>query len=323
MVRETGSFPGTLTGRGAAPGSTRPRRPEGQASAAGRCQLKHRLSRCFLPPEGVCYSRWRQPEMSRANVTVCRAPARGAVLGRAGTWLLLAFPVVDGRDLPDYADAAERDFARARVVTEVGGAARSVGEQRQAASGAPERVCDTCPGRACDHAALLQLVLLVAEQKRALALEHDEELLFGRMAMGRAGKLPRSDRDLREPAPVGANGETEIAADAADRLLRRADRFHVLEPGEIAGAQRARFLHLGRALGGLEPEGMIECPRLDPAYAQPGDVRAGQEGSGVADVLREGEHVEAVGAGLQGVWAHATRKDEAVRLGDVEVDALL
>src|SRR5665647_2830274 len=68
---------------------------------------------------------------------------------------------------------------------------------------------------------------------------------------------------------------------------------------------------------------MSECPGLDPTYAQPGDIRARQEGRGVADVLREGEHVETLRTGFQRVRPRPARKDEAVRFDDVEVGVLL
>jgi len=242
---------------------------------------------------------------------------------RLGLPLLLAFPVLDRRDSPDHAETAERDLARARVVAEVGGATRSVGKQRQSAPGASKYVCDTGSRRACDHVTLFQRVLLVAQQKSALALEHDEELFLGRVAVRWTGKHAGGDGDVAETGATRTYGAAEIASNATDRLLGGADSVNVPQSGEIAWTQQTRFPHFRSTLSGLEPEGVIDSSRFDPARAEPGNVRARQGGGGVIDVLRESKHIEPYGASLQRVRPHPARKDEAVRLRDVEVDPLL
>ena len=64
--------------------------------------------------------------------------------------------------------------------------------------------------------ARLHLVLLVAEQQQAFALEHDEELFLDRVAVGRAGKLARGDGDMPETGGTRAHGVTEIAPNASN-----------------------------------------------------------------------------------------------------------
>ena len=62
---------------------------------------------------------------------------------------------------------------------------------------------DAGAGRSADDRAPPHLVLLVTEEAGALAVEHDEELLLGAVAVRRAIELARIDDEVDE---AGAHG---------------------------------------------------------------------------------------------------------------------
>src|SRR5437763_385715 len=125
---------------------------------------------------------------ARQNAPQSRRCTRTRDAGREPGWFLLfSVPVIQGLEASDDADAPEGDLVRAGVVTDVVRLSRAVGEEGQAAVAGAECVRDTGSGGARDHVVRPDGVLLLAEQQRAAAVEDDEDLFLGRMAVRRRG----------------------------------------------------------------------------------------------------------------------------------------
>src|SRR5262245_31815480 len=107
-----------------------------------------------------------------------------------------AVVVVEVLEPCDQPEPAEVDLVRARVVADVVGPPRPVGEKRQARLAGAKRMRDPRPGGTRDHMAGPDRLLLVGdagadalrarmELQRSLAVEHDEDLLVGGVAVRR------------------------------------------------------------------------------------------------------------------------------------------
>ena len=81
--------------------------------------------------------------------------------------------------------------------------------------------------RAADDRAPPHRVLLVTQQAGALAVEHDEELLLGAVAVGRTVELVRLDDEVDETCVHGPRRAPEITVDAAILILVERDRGDV------------------------------------------------------------------------------------------------
>ena len=110
---------------------------------------------------------------------------------------------------------------------------------------------DACSGRPGDDVARADRDLLIAEETRPLAVEDDEELLFGRVAMRRAVELARSDERVVEPRsnrPCSPPELPERVAELPPRLLLGLDLVDVDDPRW----PRARRWQIRLAEGGVE-----------------------------------------------------------------------
>src|SRR5829696_8441952 len=105
----------------------------------------------------------------------------------------LAVVVVEVLEPGDQPEPTEVDLVRARVVADVVGPPRPVGEEAHAGAARPEPVREPRPRGTRDHVARAERVLLVGaaladalrarvQLEHALALEHDEDLLVRRVA---------------------------------------------------------------------------------------------------------------------------------------------
>ena len=97
-------------------------------------------------------------------------------------------------------------------------------------------------------------MLLVTEQADTLAVEHDEELLLGAVAVGRAIELARIDDEVDEAGAHGPGRTTQVAVDAAVFVLVPPHRLHLAQRDDPARAT-------GRARSG--PRG--ERQHVEPA----------------------------------------------------------
>src|SRR5579859_459668 len=141
---------------------------------------------------------------------------------------LFAVPVVEAFDPADDADAPEGDLVRARVVADVVGLSRAVGEEGQAALAGPEGMRNAGAGRAGDDVEAPHRVLVVAQQQRAVPVEHDEDLLLGRMAVRRRGRLPGVELDQVQAGPAGSRLSAQRPPRAAMVLALRRLRLDLV-----------------------------------------------------------------------------------------------
>src|SRR5579859_6853221 len=226
--------------------------------------------------------------------------------------LLFSVPVVEALDAADDADAPERDLVRARLVADVVGLSRAVGEEGQAAVARPEGMRDTGAGRAGDDVEAPQGMLVVAEQQRAVAVEHDEDLLLGGMAVRRRGHLPGVELDQVQAGPAGSRLSAQCPPPAAMVLPLRRLRLDLVgvqdRGGPFAGLGRVRRPELALAL-----EGRLSLAGGEPRARRPGHAHARQPRAGAALArVAEDEHVEPVVAGLERVRLSGLPVDDAV-----------
>src|SRR5688572_29198155 len=127
----------------------------------------------------------------------------------------LAVVVVEVLQPGDQPEPAEVDLVRARVVADVIRLSRAVGKEGQARLARPEPVREPGPGRARNHVAGTDRMLLVdaalahalrarVQLEYALAVEHDEELLVRGMAVRRRAFAAGGEVAPVEPGPLGA-----------------------------------------------------------------------------------------------------------------------
>src|SRR5687767_4251311 len=121
-----------------------------------------------------------------------------------------AVPVVQLLEAGHEADAAEIHLAGAGVVGDVVRLARAVREVREPALAGAERVGDSRAGPPGDDASRRYPMLVLAEEQRPLAVEHDEDLLLGRVAMGRPAQAAGLEDDVAQAGRNGARGAGEI-----------------------------------------------------------------------------------------------------------------
>src|SRR5207247_8424709 len=125
------------------------------------------------------------------------------------------------------ADPAPEQLVRAGVPADVVGLSRTPRDQRQALVSRAKRVRDRAAGGARDDAAAPDWMLLrlsVVRGRRQLegacAVEDDEQLLVGRMAVRRSRERPGVQLDVLQPRPARAGGAPEVAAAAPAAQLR-------------------------------------------------------------------------------------------------------
>src|SRR5205085_2660403 len=129
--------------------------------------------------------------------------------------------------------------------------------------------------RTPDSAADLDLVALVAEEQRALPLEHDEQLLLGAVAMRRPPDLAGRDHVMPHPGAHGADGAPEVAD---DELRAAARDVTALAVGEVHDPRRprARIREVRRPGGELTLPRDRPRPRLHPCREEPAHARTRQ-----------------------------------------------
>src|SRR6476659_808166 len=142
-------------------------------------------------------------------------------LGRLGRGF--AVPVVEALDPGDDAHAPEADLLRARVVADVVRLPGAVREQRERPA---KGVRDARPRRSADDRAAADRELLVSQEAGPLAVEHEEELLLGAVAVRRAVQPPVRDQLVTQSGLDRASLAAEIPdLDLAVRLpIRDAGR---------------------------------------------------------------------------------------------------
>ena len=222
--------------------------------------------------------------------------------------------------------AGERDLARPRVPDAVVGVAVAVGEVAEAGAAGAEGVRGAGAGEDGDDVAGPDRALLRLPAGRArrplevhaVAFEHDEQLLGAAVRVRRRAAACR--RQLEVPqrralrAGLGADGPPRRRAVAA--VARRRPR-HAVEVDDARRPRRGPLRQLELAGRGLLRVRVRRVAGLDPAAAQPGHLRPRQV-AGLGDAaLAEGEDVEAVGAGDEGVGRPLDEVHEAVAGGDL------
>jgi hypothetical protein len=148
---------------------------------------------------------------------------------------------------------------------------------------------DAGPGRPADDRAPPHRVLLVTEQACALAVEHDEELLFGAVAVGRAIELARIDDEVDEAGAHRPGRAAQIAVGAAAVVLvppHRLDLAQLDDPARAAGRARSgprgERQHVEAARACDEPVCQLageprEAVALTDVFAFPRDAGAAQD----------------------------------------------
>ena len=185
-------------------------------------------------------------------------------------------------------------------------------------SSPPRNACATpVPGgrhddRAGAHGVLLDAVLL-PQQQVAVALEDDEDLLLGRVAVRRRVQLPGKDLGVADARSARARLAPGVRARGGRPSRRRARRPRDRRRGRWSTARR-ELRHLGRAGRRLaRPRMILLGADRRPGLPEPRDARARQpRDAGRVRALPEREHVEPVGPGLERVRVLEREVHEAV-----------
>src|SRR5919197_3814037 len=182
---------------------------------------------------------------------------------------LFAVPVVERLDAADHTDAAPEELARARIPADVVLIARAPRDQLQSALAGAERVRDARSRRTGDDgAATNRLLFRLArverrrQLERARPVEHDEDLLLGRVTVRRGREHSGLELDVREPRPARAGRACRVSTSPSAVQLR-------LDVGDVDDRRCTLSLGLGPLDRRLVIPGMAVPPDVDVAGDRP------------------------------------------------------
>src|SRR5919197_4110659 len=162
-------------------------------------------------------------------------------------------------------------------------------------------------------------MLVVAEQQRRLAVEDDEDLLLGRMAVRRCVELSRLDHLGVEAGALRAGRLAEEAGDAAHVAPTSLLRLGILDVDDV----RRAWTRLGPLELGLGVEGMRDLTGFGPRGIQPVAVRVREVRARRPHAMAVCEHLEPVVPGAKRVRLRHRPMDDAVALPDLVGGAVL
>src|SRR5438874_948833 len=250
--------------------------------------------------------RWSTPTV-REKPDSCLKPRK---IFRRFLLELLAFPVVELLDPPDHPESPPEHLLRARIPADVVWFPRPPRQEREATFAGPEGVRDAAARRTRDDGAHTHRLAVVGPQlERAVAVEHDEELLLGGVHVRGPGKRAGVALDVCQPGPARAGCGTQVAAPPAAHHIG----LHV---GDVHDRRRTfRFR--------LRPhEFRLAVPRvavvhLDPARDRPHRAAARQLAAREVLAGTEREHVEPLVAAADRVGLVEVLVDDAVAGADL------